>query len=213
MCLRRKKLHSHFDAHLNLRKIILEKRPKVIVECGAGNGDCTRLLAHLLQAYPFELHVISDKIVDGLDPRIQWHIGLSYIEIPKFKDESIGLCIIDTDHNYWTLWKELVCVDSKIEEDGLIAFHDVEEFYHNTGMAMSYWNDEPYPKDEIMKMAEHGGVGDALIDFLSKFRDRFKLLSWTKESYGAALIQKKIIKQIAIVTPASNPTFAKPVIK
>ena len=205
-------MQNHFDAYLNLRKIILEKRPKVIVECGAGNGDCTRLLAHLLQSYPFELHVITDKALTGLDPRIQWHIGLSYKELPKFADNSIGFCIIDTDHNYWTLWEELTSVDPKIEEDGLIAFHDVDEFYHNTGMALSYWNDDLYPKDAIMEKAVYGSVGTALIDYLSKHRDHFKLVQWNPERSGAALIQKKIIKQLSVIMPASDPMFAKPVI-
>lgn len=205
-------MHSHFDQHLNLRKIIIEKRPGVIVECGAGNGDCTRLLAHMFSSHPFDLHVISDKMVEGLDPKIKWHVGISYKELEKFDDESIDFCIIDTDHNYWTLQRELVAVAPKIKEGGLIAFHDVDEFYHNTGMAMSYWNDEPYPKDEIMACMKYGSVGDALLDFLVKRNNQWKLIHWTKENYGAALIEKKTVKDTQLIMPAGSPAFARPVV-
>lgn len=203
-------MHNHFFQFLNLRKIILEHRPSVIVECGAGNGDNTRLLAHLLDLYPFELHVISDKKVEGLDPRIKWTVGLSYTELAKYPDDSIGLCIIDTDHNYWTLRKELEVVKDKIKEDGLIAFHDVDEFYHDTGMAMSYWNDLPYPEKEIKACIGLGGLGDALLRFLVDFNVDWRLLYWVKEKYGAAIIQRKTVRTTKVILPASAPVFAKP---
>ena len=122
----------------------------------------------------------------------------------------MDLCIIDTDHNYWTLAKELTAIAPKITQGGMIAFHDVDEFYHNTGLAMSYWNDEPYPKDEILECAKFGGVGDALLNFLVKNNSEWKLLHWTKESYGAALIEKKTVKEAMVVMPGKNPIFAKP---
>lgn len=205
----RNTLHTHFDQHLNLRKILLDKKPGVIVECGAGNGDNTKLLAHMMQFYPLELHVISDKMVEGLDPRIKWTVGLSYKELAKFPDNSIDMCIIDTDHNYWTLMKELSALDPKLKEGGLIIFHDVDEFYHNTGLALSYWNDEPYPKDEILSYAKYGGVGDALLSFLTKYNSKYKLLYWTDKNYGAAMVEKKTVKDAMVIMPGTNPVFAK----
>lgn len=205
-------MHNHFFEHMNLRKIILEKRPSLIVEVGAGNGDNTKLLAHLLDLYPFELHVISDKKVEGLDPRIKWTVGLSYKELAKYKEGEIGLCIIDTDHNYWTLAKELEAVKDKIPQGGLIAFHDVDEFYHNTGMAMSYWDGEDYPKEEILSCVKLGGVADALLQFLVEFKTEYKLLHWTKEKYGAALIERNTVSQTSVIMPAGAPVFAKPYI-
>jgi methyltransferase family protein len=201
---------SHFDSRLNIRNLMFEKRPKLVVECGAGNGECTVLLAHMLDNYPFELHAISDKKVEGLDPRIVWKIGLSYEVLKNYPDGSIGMCLIDTDHNYWTLAKELEAVKDKMEEGGLIIFHDVDEFYHNNGMAMSYWNDQPYPADEIKACVQHGGIGDALLKFLVQFNDQYKLLYWTRESYGAACIEKKTVKETHIITPGDKPVFAKP---
>lgn len=202
-------MQGHFDRDLNLRALILEKRPKVIVEVGAGAGECTKLLAHLRYWYPFELHVISDKEIPSIEG-VQWKTGISYKELPKFPDNSIGLCIIDTDHNYWTLKQELLAVAPKMEEGGLIVFHDVEEFYYDTGMGMSYWNDEPYPEKEIMDSAKLGGVGLCLIDFLSNCRGTFKLVRWIPEHFGCAVIEKRTKEGTNILRPGPGSVFARP---
>ena len=195
---------------MNLRQIILDERPSLIVEVGAGNGDNTRLLSHLMNQYSFELHVISDKKVEGLDPRIKWTVGISYAELSKYSNDSIGLCIIDTDHNYWTLCKEIEAVKDKITKNGFMAFHDVDEFYHNTGMAMSYWDGHAYHEKEIMECVKLGGVGDALLRFLVEYKTEYKLIHWTKEKFGAALIQRHVVNQTAIITPAGIPVFSRP---
>lgn len=199
---------GHFDVNLKLRDLILAKRPKVIVECGAGNGDCTKLLAHLKLWYPFELYSITDKALDGIDD-VDWKIGLSYERLKEFPDESIGLCIIDTDHNYWTLRTELEAVTPKMEEGGLIVMHDVDTYYHNTGMAMSYWNGAEYPEKEIMSCVPKGGLGDAVIDFLHDQRGSFKMLWWNPNHHGVAVIEKKTVSQTEIHRPGTNPVFAK----
>lgn len=202
-------MHNHFDQHLNLKAFILERRPKVIVECGAGNGALTRKLASLIDECGFELHVVSDMAIKGIDSRIKWVTGLSYEELAVFGDSSIDLCIIDTDHNYWTLMKEFAAVFTKIREGGLIALHDVETFYHDTGMALSYWDDKPYPKEEIMKYASAGSLGDALMEFLTTYKMTYKLLAYTKESHGAALIEKRSQTMFSIMTPGPGAIFAK----
>ncbi len=199
---------GHFDSHLKLRDLILAKRPKVIVECGAGNGDCTRLLAHMKLMYPFDLYSITDKVLPYMD-EVDWKIGLSYEELKDFEDASIGMCIVDTDHNYWTLAQELVVLRDKVEEGGLIVMHDVDDFYHDTGMAMSYWNDAPYPEAEIFECSKHGGLGLALIDFLAKYRGEFQLKHWTPEHHGCAVIEKKTVTGTQVIRPGTNPVFAR----
>lgn len=201
-------MRGHFDNHLNLRQLILTRYPKLIVECGAGNGDCTRMLAYLKLMYDFELHSISDKELDI--PEVEWHTGLSYKELPKFENDSIELLIIDTDHNYWTLEKELAAAEPKMKEGGWIVMHDVEEFYHDTGMAMSYWTGDPYPAEEIKKTGlEKGGLGDAVIDFLSARRGKFKLVRFMPEHFGIAVIEKKTVSQVRLITPGPEPVFAQ----
>jgi hypothetical protein len=199
---------GHFDTNLNLRALILKHRPKVIVECGAGNGDCTRLLSHMQLFYPFELHSISDKELDI--EGVNWHTGLSYKELLNFPDDSIGLCILDTDHNYWTLTEELKALTPKLVEGGLVVMHDVEEFYYDTGMAKSYWTSDPYPEREILACAKLGGLGLALIDFLHHHRGSFKLVRYIQEHYGCAVIEKKTVTDTKVVSPGNAPLFAKP---
>lgn len=205
-------MHNHFNTHLNLRKIILEKRPSVVVECGAGTGELTQMLASLLDSYDFKLYVISDKEVPGLDPRIIWKSGLSFNVLKEFPDDSIGLCIIDTDHNYWTLMKEFEALFNKIEEGGFIALHDVETFYHDTGMAMSYSTGEPYPLEEIKEWSKYGGVGAAMIDFLQLKKMNYKLKAYSPESHGAALIEKRTLSHYSIMVPGPKPQYAEPVL-
>lgn len=203
---------GHFDKNLNLRQLILDKRPRVIVECGAGNGDCTKLLAHLKWWVPFELYSITDKRLDeGAEwsLEVDWKIGLSYEKLKDFKDEEIDFCIIDTDHNYWTLRAELDAVMPKMAEGGLIVMHDVDDFYHHTGMAMSYWNDQAYPEKEIMDCSKQGGLGLALIDFLAQYRGTFQLKHWTDTHHGCAVIEKKTVTETQVIRPGTDPVFAR----
>lgn len=201
-------MHNHWDKFLNLKAIMLERKPKLVIECGAGNGDLTRKLSSLLDVYPFELYVISDKKLEGIDERISWCDGISYEALKAFPPNSIDLCIIDTDHNYWTLMKELSVLFDRMKEGGLIAMHDVETFYHDTGMALSYWNDMSYPRAEIEKYAPCGGLGDALIEFLQLQKMHYKLLAYTSESHGAALIEKRSQSIFSIVVPGPGAGFA-----
>lgn len=200
---------GHFDQHLKLRELILEKHPKLIVEVGAGDGDNTKLLAHLHAQYPFRLVSISDKKI-GVDG-VEFVEGISYEKLKDFSEGEIDLCIIDTDHNYWTLAKELEAVHPKMKMGGLIVFHDVDEFYYNSGIAGSYWDDHVYPEKEIRECVKFGGTGLALIDWLHAMRGYYKLLWWTPMNYGAAVIERVSVENTLIIMPGSAPQFAKPV--
>lgn len=168
------------------------------------------MLSHLKLWYPFDLVSITDKLLPYIG-EVEFRIGLSYERLKEFDDASIGMLLIDTDHNYWTLIKELEAALPKIEEGGLILMHDVEAFYHNTGMGMSYWNDAPYPEAEIRSHIKDGGLGDSLIDFLHKYRGYFKMLWYDPRDNGMAVIEKKSVTQTAVITPGPQPVYAKPV--
>ena len=201
-------MHTHFTEGLNIRDMILTKQPKTVLELGAGTGENTRLIQGLLDDYKFNYTVISDCELKGLDKRITFKRGLSYELIPTFPDNSIELCLIDTDHNYWTLAKELTELDPKMAIDGIIMMHDVSHFYHDTGMAMTYSNETIYPEKAILDTGlRQGGIGSALIDFLSFKRFNYKLLSFTQHSYGGATIQKLDIKQVNVYRPGTNPAY------
>lgn len=195
-------MHHHWDKGLNLKKIIHDYAPSHIVECGAGSGENTRLLRSL---GGFKLTVISDNKIDV--DGISFIQGVSYLEIPKL--DMADMFIIDTDHNYWTLINELNVIDSKLTDGGLIALHDVSTYYHDTGMALSYSDGTEYPRIEIEDCGKKmGGVGSALIDFLSLMRFKYKLLSFTSESNGAAVIIKGNVKELVYSVPGKDAVYA-----
>ena len=167
------------------------------------------MIASLLDVYDFQFEVITDNPLPEIDSRILWHQGLSYEILGQYASDSIDLCIIDTDHNYWTLGKELSVLCNRIKEGGFIAMHDVETFYHDTGMALSYWDGKPYPIEEIEKEAPNGSLGDALIDFLHIKKLTYRMYAWNHESNGAALIQNNPQAMFALVTPGPQSIFAK----
>jgi len=151
---------------------------------------------------------ITDKELEPIE-EVEFRVGISYERLKEFDDGSIGMCIIDTDHNYWTLIKELEVLRVKVIEGGLVVMHDVDDFYHSTGMAMSYWNGHPYPEKEILDASKHGGLGLALIDFLAHYRGEWMLKQWTPEHHGCAVIEKKTVVETQVIRPGTNPVFAK----
>lgn len=200
---------GHFFKNIKLREMILESRPSLIVECGAGEGACTRLLSHLHSSYPFQLVSITDKALPEI-PGVEWRLGLSYEKLKELDEGSVGLCIIDTDHNYWTLMEELHALTPKLKEGGVIVIHDVDDFYHSTGMGMAYWNGAPYPEEKILESSKLGGLGLALIDFLHVYRGDFQLTHWTQTHHGCAVIKKNTVKKVQVIRPGTNPVFAPP---
>ena len=191
-------MHNHFDKNLNLQKIIMDKKPKVIVECGAASGENTRQIISMKSIYSFKLFTISDspyaeetiKVGEYLRNGFKWVYGLSYKELSKFDDDSIDLCIIDTDHNYWTLNEELSALHDKLRIGGVIALHDTQTYRKNSGQAFRYGTGDPYPGELITRYEKEGkGMGDALWEFLAKHQN-YLVLRHVAESHGAIALEK-----------------------
>lgn len=181
-----------------LRDIILLRRPELIVECGVADGQNTRQILSLKDIYSFQFVSINDspyteethKCGEYLKNGFRYIYGVSYKELPKFDAESVGLCIIDTDHNYWTMKQELDAVESKIKPGGLIAMHDTETYWKNSGQAYRYGTHDPYPGEEISKHEKEGkGMGDAIEEFLTR-HPNWKVLKKVPESHGAMVLEK-----------------------
>ena len=192
------KIKNHFDKNLNLKDIILERKPKLIVECGAASGENTRQILALKSIYPFKLVSISDapyaeetmKCVEFLKDGYEWRYDLSYRALQNFEPESIDLCMIDTDHNYWTMKQELQALHSKLSKDGLIAMHDTETYWANSGQAYRYGTGDSYPSEEISKHEKEGkGMGTAILEFLAEHPE-YKILKKVTESHGAMVMEK-----------------------
>ena len=198
-------MHNHFNEYANIRQLILNNNSKHVVEIGAGLGENLILLAGLRKELGFKLTSISDNTleIEGVDSII----GVSYLEIPKLAE--FDFCIVDTDHNYWTLAKELIEIDKKLSVNGIIAIHDVGMFYHYSGVCGEYFNNFTYPRKEIEPLIfTHGGLGDCLMDFLSEKRFDYKMVYFTEESSGCAVIRKVQTKEIFVFCPSLNPVYA-----
>lgn len=181
---------KHWTQYANIRKWLYKSQPKTVVEIGALDGENTKNLASLIPDIGYKLTVLSDDVENKLDG-VDYIKGVSYKEIPKFEDNSIDFAIIDTDHNYWTLMQELIAIHPKMKEDGIIVMHDVDYYYYNSGESTFYADGSEYPLSEIEQFRkEFGGMGHALIDFLSQMKRSYKLELWVPEECGVAIIRK-----------------------
>ena len=74
-------------------------------------------------------------------PLLTWLYSISYVELSNMEDDSIDFCIIDTDHNYWTLQQELTELKRVMIPGGIVAIHDTDAFKDKNGtMALGYFN-------------------------------------------------------------------------
>mgnify|MGYP003659380982 FL=1 len=143
-------MHNHFDSHLGVEVLLRSYRPKTVLELGANRGENTTNLLKLSEELDYKLTVVSPEYpywtemsdTDQLHIRrgrfehfnLNWIYGVSYIELATMEDESIDFCILDTDHNYWTLEKELLELKRVMSDGGIVAIHDTEEFSNKNGV-------------------------------------------------------------------------------
>lgn len=186
-------MNNHWDKNLNVRQLLEEYKPKMMVECGAGSGENT---AQYLEA-GYLLTVISDgeppeRLKSYVDKKIlRWIFGLSYIELENFKDGSIDFCSIDTDHNYWTLKQEIDVLRKKLSDLGIIVIHDTETYRNNSGKMDGYNCRLPYPAEIGMEEKKGRKYGDAIREAV--LSGDFFVLEESIESNGAtALMIRKV---------------------
>lgn len=179
-------MRNHFDRNIGVRDLILQRRPKYVVELGAGSGDNTRQILSLKEIYDFNMITIStggcpsDIKADGF----KWVDGVSFMELNNIPDD-IEFCSIDTDHNYWTLKKELDILYWKMGRNATIAIHDTESYAKSDGVQFSYDNhtDIPYP---VVLVPGKPGLQTAIFEFL--LTSDFRLYRHTEQSCGATIL-------------------------
>ena len=203
-------MKEHFTKYLHLQNLLRATKPKHVLECGALDGENTANLLSLMPEIGYKLTVLSDDLdLMATNENVTCIQGVSYLEFPKLQDASIDFCIIDTDHNYWTLQKELLALHPKLTDNALIVIHDVETFYYDTGLAEDYGNGVEYPAKEIEETGlKAGGLGTALLDFLSTNRFSYRLVRWLPEGNGCAVIRKNP-KEFQIVCMKAMPGKGK----
>lgn len=181
-------MKHHWNQHANIRRWLYKEQPKHVVEIGCLNGENTKNLMSVMDDIGFKLTCISDDL-EIKDDNVTRISGVSYLEIPKLEDKSIDFVILDTDHNYWTMAKELQALIPKVKDNAIIMLHDVDYYYYNSGESDAYADGTPYPLQEIEKTRdEFGGMGNAVIDFISAHK-RFKLELWIPEECGVAVLR------------------------
>lgn len=196
---------THWTDHSKIKQLILDEKPQHILELGALNGENTANLLSIMPECGFKLTVISDDLdANPSVPGVELIQGVSYEKIPQLQDDSIDLCLLDTDHNYWTLIKELMVLDAKLRVGGLIAIHDVETFYYDTGLADFYADGSDYPAEIIKSQATRGSLGTAVIDFLSRYKFNYRLVRWVPEKDGMAILRKNPTEiDLSLMSPGS----------
>lgn len=197
-------MNQHFDQYLNVKELILSRKPKVIVECGMATGDNTKKILSLSDKFNFKLITISDdpnkdevnlRVSGSWEnkfPNFEFIHGVSYLELDKFKDNSIDFCLIDTDHNYWTVKKELEVLHPKLNVNGVVCLHDTQTYRKNTGGIYEggYKTSDVYPKKEIQSEANKGkAMGHGIFEFLAD-RHEYIVLKESVESHGAMALEK-----------------------
>jgi len=167
-----------------------EKKPRFVLEMGAGSGNNTKQIVKLQKEWPFEMVVIND----GTTPdekwmdQVKWINGVSYVELPKLQ-RWIDFCSIDTDHNYWTLRQELSALEDHMPKGGVVVMHDTETYGKTSGHFCNYVTDNPYP---LAKIEHHEKKGKTMSSAISQvvIWGWFKVIKESKASHGAIAMER-----------------------
>ena len=174
-------MKCHFSEYLNVQELIAQYNPSWILELGAGSGDNTRKLLDTGK----RIVVITDGLMpDGWESEVvlgnmQWICGISYLEIPKLQDQ-VEFCVLDTDHNGWTLRREMEELEKVMAPGGILCIHDTETFGQTNGIMQEYVCRVPYPKEIEQSTLLYGDAWK---------RDGWTLIRESKESNGAIALQ------------------------
>ena len=96
-------------------------QPEVIVEIGSDRGDNTRNLLEFCQENDATLHVIDplpkydvSEWQEHYGDHLVFHRALSLDALPSI--DRMDLVLIDGDHNWYTVFKELKLIEKRCKE-------------------------------------------------------------------------------------------------
>lgn len=211
-------MHDQFYVGMKIKDVIDQLKPKIVLEIGFGAGTNMMVLLTYTKKPGNDYKIISLSDDPGL-PKITipndfvskflYVGGVSYGLLPKWKelklpeqfDKPIDLCIIDSDHNYFTLKKELDGVYPLMSEKCAIAFHDTaskpceHHLYYSNALDKNsnsmvqntgYKDGTPYPYQEVMATLDVPMMR-AIEEFLADHPD-FKMLKHIDDCCGCTLI-------------------------
>lgn len=211
-------MNNNFYSGMKTMDIIDQLKPKTILEIGFGAGMNVLLLLCYLKkpGNDYRLISVSDSPkmpeltlpYDCLDQFIYIY-GVSYrilpnwfsMDIPEPFKKPIDFCIIDSDHNYYTLKQELNYIDSIMSPTCAIALHDTASkpckhhmyfanaLNQNSNSMISnhgYLDKTEYPRDKVIETFDVP-LMQAIDEFLVEHKDYNKILH-IDECCGCTLI-------------------------
>lgn len=137
---------DHWDDGIGVRDLLEKYKPSCVLEIGAGAGrNSMNLRKHSkMQGYSLITIDDQDELLDN-DDKHQWVTGISYVALKDLKEGSVDFCLIDTDHNSWTVTKEIEALMPVMSDRGIVAFHDTDICRHENGYYDAYKNGSDYP--------------------------------------------------------------------
>lgn len=173
-------MHRFFDSIVGPILEIVE--PEVVVEIGSAAGDNTQHLLTFCKRTGATLHVVdpapgydADAWTREHEGNLVFHQDLSLNVLPNI--DRFQAMLIDGDHNWHTVFRELELIERLSEERGqplpLMLFHDVGWPY---GRRDSYYQPERIPPEErqpyerkgmrpgIPGLVEEGGMNHGFLN-------------------------------------------------
>ena len=195
-------MKTHWQQYLNIEQLLREAKPRAVLELGALLGENSHNLATLGGEIGYHLTIVSDDVLPDLSDVPEWvtlHQGVSYRVLPTLTG-PYDVVLLDTDHNYYTLMRELDALDPLLPVGAQVIIHDVEAFYYDPGFMPGYADGSSYPRDEIVASTVYGSLGTGLIDFLATHKRGYRLVRWIPEGCGVAVIRKNPVPLMVTVT-------------
>jgi len=127
-------------------------KPQSIVEIGCEDGKNTKNLLQYCTGNNAEIHVIDVQPLFDAEIWEQRHAGRLHVRRGKSLDilprlTTYDAVLIDGDHNWYTVYSELRCIEQHIVQHGtdvLVMLHDVDWPYARRDM---YFNPEDIPPE------------------------------------------------------------------
>ena len=189
-------MHNHFDKNLNVKDLIEQNKPEIIIELGAAWGENTIQLVTMAKVITITDNSISGPNAKALKAAIskgdlEWIQAISFEKLKEYPRDSMSFVSIDTDHNYMTLKLELDELYRTVRDDGIVVMHDVEMCRGENRLQKSLKRSKKYGSGEAydMELLTKGpGYTEALLEQVDQ--GRWEIIRWSEESCGAAAIRK-----------------------
>jgi cephalosporin hydroxylase len=179
---------QHWRAGVNFEALLTVQKPKLVLELGAAVGQNTMNLFKLSKTLGYQLITVDDhcSMMDEAE-NYKWITGVSYEVMKTLPKSVVDFCLLDTDHNSWTVTKEIETLLPLMSDRGMIAFHDTEVNRYNNGAYGAYSHAASYPAKEIAQ--DSRSYTDAIIESM----DSWNLFTESREFAGVMVYSKKVV--------------------